>query len=226
MERALRFFKVKNFEQFQHYKHRNPPWIKFYNLTLDDYEIARLPDVAKAHLFSIWLLASRHNNRLQYDAQWVAQRINATESVDLDALAASGLIIEIRGKGRKTKDNLASASLASCKQIAMPEREGETEVETETEQIGRASAPENIVSIKGKYVFEGKIIRLTQDQFNRWKLAYPFIPDFTACLHTADSYYAENPPEDGKWFFRVSRWLERANTEAKNGKRVYGVDYW
>lgn len=225
MGRAVRFFKVKNFEQFQHYKHRNPPWIKFYNLTLDDYEIARLPDVAKAHLFSIWLLASRHNNRLQYDAQWVAQRINATESVNLEALAASGLIIEIRGKGKKSKDNLASESLASCKQVAMPEREGETE--TETEQIGRASAPENIVSIKGKYVFDGQVIHLTQEQYDRWAKAYPDIPDLTACLHTADSYYAENPPGDGKWFFRVSKWLERANVEGKQGKRKagYGVDW-
>ena len=46
-------FRVKNFENFQHYKDRNPPWIKFYNEVLDDYDIGRLPDASKAHLFAI-----------------------------------------------------------------------------------------------------------------------------------------------------------------------------
>jgi DNA-binding NarL/FixJ family response regulator len=31
-------YSVKNFERFQHYKDRSPPWIKLYNELLDDYE--------------------------------------------------------------------------------------------------------------------------------------------------------------------------------------------
>jgi hypothetical protein len=32
----------KNFEQFQHYKDRNPPWIKLWTRLLDDYEFNEL----------------------------------------------------------------------------------------------------------------------------------------------------------------------------------------
>ena len=87
------YFSVKNFDELQHYKDRNPPWIKFYNTTLEDYEVARLPDASKAHLFAIWLLASRSKNKLPYDANWIATKINATAPVDLDLLQNAGFII-------------------------------------------------------------------------------------------------------------------------------------
>ncbi len=87
------YFSVKDFEKFQHYKDRNPPWIKFYNTTLDDYDLGKLPDAAKAHLFAIWLLASRNNNQIPYDPTWVANKINATSPVDLELLSKTGFII-------------------------------------------------------------------------------------------------------------------------------------
>jgi len=34
----MQFLAVKNFERFQHYKDRNPPWIKLHAAVLDDYE--------------------------------------------------------------------------------------------------------------------------------------------------------------------------------------------
>ena len=116
------YFSVKNFQEFQHYKDRSPPWIKFYNNTLDDYELARLPDASKAHLYAIWLLASRTDNKIPYDSKWVAAKINATCPVDLEALVKSGFIIT---------EQDCSDMLADSKQTACLEREteGETEVE-------------------------------------------------------------------------------------------------
>ncbi len=66
----MKTFSVKNFERFQHYKDRSPPWIKLYNELLDDYSFACLDDAAKFHLIAIWLLASRTDNRIPYDATW------------------------------------------------------------------------------------------------------------------------------------------------------------
>ena len=90
-----RFFKVKNYEKFQHYKDRAPPWIKLYNETLENYEFGSLADATKGQLIGIWLLASRTNNKLPYDPRWIATKINATDPVDLDALYEAGFIIEI-----------------------------------------------------------------------------------------------------------------------------------
>ena len=60
----MRYFRVKNFERFQHYKDRSPPWIKLYNDLLDDYAFTCLQDASKLHQILIWLVASRTGNKL------------------------------------------------------------------------------------------------------------------------------------------------------------------
>ena len=88
-----RTFSVLNFDRFQHYKDRNPPWIKLYNELLDDYHFSCLQDASKLHLILIWLLASRTDNKLPYDSTWISRRINASEHVNLQALAQAGFIL-------------------------------------------------------------------------------------------------------------------------------------
>jgi hypothetical protein len=70
------------------------------------------------------------------------------------------------------------------------------------------------------YVFEGRVIRLLPAQFKNWQEAYREIPDLTATLRCADDYYAEHPPKDGKWFFPVSRWLEKENSKAAEKRQA------
>src|SRR3990167_6367858 len=88
------YFSVKDFSKFQHYKDRDPRWIKLYRYVLDDYGIGALPDASKAHLFAIWLLAARYQNRIPYDARWVGGKVQATEPVDLELLEKAGFIIK------------------------------------------------------------------------------------------------------------------------------------
>jgi len=113
-------FSVKNFEAFQHYKDRTPPWIKLYNALLDDYEFGLLPDASKAHLLAIWLLASRYSNLIPYDTEWISRRINATEKINLKLLSEKGFIVLDQG---------CSNMLANGKHSAIPEREREGETE-------------------------------------------------------------------------------------------------
>lgn len=115
----MRTFSVKNFDSFQHYKDRKPLWIKLYNELLDDYDFGRLPDASKAHLIAIWLLASRYENRVPCDAEWVSRRINATNRVDLDLLINSGFLIV---------DQSCSNVLAEPEQVASLETETETDI--------------------------------------------------------------------------------------------------
>lgn len=86
-------FSVKNFEKFQHYKDRSPPWIKLYNELLDDYAFASMPDEHKCHLMLIWLLASRMDNKVPLDPVWVGNRIGASAPVNLDALNEAGFLV-------------------------------------------------------------------------------------------------------------------------------------
>lgn len=118
----MKTFHVKNFDHFQHYKDRAPPWIKLYNELLDNYEFGCLQDACKMHLVAIWLLASRSDNKIPYDAVWIGKRINATEKVDLDALVKAGFIVL-----DQTQQQDASAPLADC--LSREETEGETETD-------------------------------------------------------------------------------------------------
>ena len=90
-----------------------------------------MPDASKLHLVAIWLLASRSNNSIPYDANWIARRICATEAVDLDLLREAGFI----------EVNEAGGPPAPCKQDACPERETETEAEAEAEAEGERIRP-------------------------------------------------------------------------------------
>jgi hypothetical protein len=53
---------------------------------LEDPVIAALPDHSKAHVFGLWLLASRLKNKIPNDAGFISARINATRKVDVNSL--------------------------------------------------------------------------------------------------------------------------------------------
>jgi hypothetical protein len=132
---------VKNFESFQHYKDRAPPWIKLYNELLDDYDFGQLPDASKMHLVAIWLLASRSENKIPYDDAWVAKRINATEPVNLALLAGKGFIL--LDQELPIVEHVASAPLADC--LSREREEGEKR-RGEREQI--AATPRTTTGLK------------------------------------------------------------------------------
>jgi hypothetical protein len=124
----MRFLRVRNFERFQHYKDRNPVWIKLYNSVLEDYEFSLLRDATKLHLILIWLLASRHANRIPEDPQWISKKINATEPVDLDSLIKGGFLEVCEP---------ASNVLAEPEHLARSEREIEREKSREEPTLTR-----------------------------------------------------------------------------------------
>ena len=71
----MKYLEVANWDKFQHYKDRDPKWIKLYRELLDNYEYSHLPDTAKAHLVGVWLLAAKMDNKIPWDAKWIATRI-------------------------------------------------------------------------------------------------------------------------------------------------------
>ncbi len=86
MSQAKCYLRVVNWEAFQHYGDRMPPWIKLHNTVLEDPVIASLPDHSKAHVFGLWLLASRLKNKIPNNSKFIGARINATRQVDVNSL--------------------------------------------------------------------------------------------------------------------------------------------
>lgn len=119
--------KIKNWDDLQHYKDRNPPWIKFHKQVMDSYEWHCLQDASKSLLITIWVIASEGENwktgTIPNDPQKIAFRARKDPK---DVLL---LTKELIRNGFIEISNVASDLLAPCYQIAVPETETETETE-------------------------------------------------------------------------------------------------
>src|SRR5262245_21765945 len=74
--------KVKNFNKFQHFKDRRPPWVKLYRDLLDDPEWFDLDPKAAKYLVLLWLIASEDEDRQGGlpDVKTLAFRLRLAES--------------------------------------------------------------------------------------------------------------------------------------------------
>lgn len=114
----MKYLSIKNFAKHQHYKNRRPLWIKLYGEILDDYGFVCLQDASRSHLILLWVLASRLENRIPYDVDFIQKAIKSTTPIDIEGLIAQGFM-------EMSED--ASNVLASRKQVATLETEREKE---------------------------------------------------------------------------------------------------
>ena len=88
----------KNWDNFQHYKHRSPPWIKLHKNLLDDMQYQRLPVASKALAPMLWLLASESNDgAITMSPEEIAFRLRMSEKDVISAikpLIDNGFFIE------------------------------------------------------------------------------------------------------------------------------------
>jgi hypothetical protein len=117
--------KPKNWDKFQHYKDRCPPWIKLHRDILNDRIFASLPIASKALAPLLWLLASESKDgSFNADSEELAFRLHIASNEIADGLKPlidKGFFVD------------ASTMLAPRLQLAIPERETERETETEVE---------------------------------------------------------------------------------------------
>ena len=74
---SMNYLRVNNWKKFQHYKDRNPPWIKLHRDLLRDYDFICLQDASKMQLILIWLLAS------QMDGVTTSQSVSPTQTAEM-----------------------------------------------------------------------------------------------------------------------------------------------
>jgi hypothetical protein len=118
------WIEVKNHHQFQHYRDRNPPWIKLYGSTFNDCAFTELPDASKLLLIGLWVLASRTRNHTPLKPKWITSQLSLTERLDLQPLVDAGFII--------IHKRAASGLLTSRQQdVALSREEGEGQLQEE-----------------------------------------------------------------------------------------------
>ena len=129
-------YRVKEWDTYQHYKDRNPPWIKLHFALLTSRTWVTLDDASRVLAVAIMLLASRTDGEVDASEAGLAylQRLAYLNSPpDLKPLIDNGFLVPL-------------ADASNLHANARPETETETEEETEERErqsADRASKPQH-----------------------------------------------------------------------------------
>lgn len=118
----MQYFRPRNWEKFQHYKDRSPPWIKLHKQLLRDPEFLSLTPYQQATLIKLWLLYADTGRPLRLNTR----------------LTAGALAQDSRGTGVALKHLLSHNFIELCSEddsrtLAARKQVGPLETETETE---------------------------------------------------------------------------------------------
>ncbi|WP_353144784.1 hypothetical protein [Paracoccus sp. (in: a-proteobacteria)] len=115
-------FKVRNWEQFQHYKDRNPPWIKLHFALLASEDWVTLDDASKLLAVVCMLIASRNQGLVPNNPAYLKRVAYLDKLPKLKPLIDSGFlqIPQADASAMQAQDSAAQAD-------ARPETETDTE---------------------------------------------------------------------------------------------------
>jgi hypothetical protein len=79
-------YRVKQWRQFQHYRDRNPPWIKLHFSLLSSMDWVTLDDASRVLAIACMLIASRNDGVVPGDAEYVKRVAYLNRGSKLQAL--------------------------------------------------------------------------------------------------------------------------------------------
>lgn len=106
----MKYFRVKEWEKYQHYKDRSPPWIKLHRELLTSQTWVMLDDEKKALAIACMLLAAATDNRIPLDASYVQRVAYLKSTPDFSDLIQVDFIEIIDEKQDSASAPLADAS--------------------------------------------------------------------------------------------------------------------
>jgi len=120
---------VANWEKYQHYKDRNPPWIKLHFSLLTSRDWVMMSDASRVLAIACMLIASRNDGKVPNDPEYIKRVAYLSSLPKLKPLIDSGFLI---------RDSAYLADDSTMQAEFRPE--SETETETEKRQRQRKSA--------------------------------------------------------------------------------------
>lgn len=139
----MKHLAVRNWHKFQHYRERNPVWVKAYVELLDNPDWLALPDAAKGQLFGLWLLAAKRANRIPNDAKSLHVLLGVTGKLYLAELVAGGWLEEVEASDASrtaSKPASSSASNSASKAASKPASKAASSDASKPASTSRASA--------------------------------------------------------------------------------------
>jgi len=200
----MKYLQFRNWEKFQHYHNRKPPWVKLYWSFLCSPNVYPLSDVCKYHVIAIMSLASQHDNKIPFNKAWISHAIHANSRINWDSVLSCDMIDIIDD---------ASTTLADCKQSAILEKRRERDREEEdSAEVDKAdSAPVDVfceMPCTGKH----KKYLIEKSYIASMKQIYPGV-DVEAETLRSKGWLINNPKKQktydgitrflGSWYSRV-----------------------
>lgn len=91
------FYEVANWREYQHYKDRNPPWIKLHFALLSSETWVSLDDAGRVLAVACMLLASRNEGRVPADPAYIKRVAYLSDLPNFKPLVNSGFLIDASG---------------------------------------------------------------------------------------------------------------------------------
>jgi hypothetical protein len=131
--------RIKKWDEYQHYKERRPPWVKFHTSLLDNYELMALRASSKFLACGLLLLAARCDNVIPNDSLRIAKQLEMnTQQVTtgIEDLLRIGFVEPIR----RTR----GASKVRAGRYAQAETDSSSEKTAKPTEAGKRSKQEPV----------------------------------------------------------------------------------
>lgn len=157
---------------------------------------------------------------------------DAAAALDMEPEAVTAIMAAMEGKvldgGRLTgwekRQPKREDDGAAERKRAQRERE-RTQADAASHNVTQRHAPETETETekknnKGTFAFEGEVIRLRRNDFEKWQRAYPDV-DLMAALQARDDWMRNQPePERKRWFNSTSNFLAKRQQEQRGAART------
>ena len=161
----LQFIRVRNFEKFQHYTDRRPPWIKLYKDLFSDPQFFALKEKDRYLLFAIFIVASQNDNHIPLDWDWISRECLTKVTQDrIDALLKS-YFIEASTEAA-AKSEWASRYISKDQRLRILKRDGSLCIQCKSKKNLEI---DHIVPISGGGSSEDSNLQLLCRKCNRTK---------------------------------------------------------
>lgn len=121
----VRYISIRNWDKFQHYHDRRPPWIKLHQSLADDFAFHELPDHSKVQLVSLWILASKHENVMPDRGPGLERHNLSHEPFDVALLVGAGFVEYTGEETDVSPANVNASNVLSLARSREVEAEGE-----------------------------------------------------------------------------------------------------
>ena len=113
----MQYYYVKNWWRFQHYKHRNPPWVKLHTEIFTSEDWIALSDASRLLALASIVIASKHGGKVPADPQYI-RRVAYLDAVpDFAPLISCGFLSKVLADASDCKQLRTNADTESRVQI-------------------------------------------------------------------------------------------------------------